>query len=134
MKTLGSIVVAGVFALVAGRSLAQHEGHDMGAGKNPQTHAKPIKKSHPMKGQTVTVNNGKYSPSTINVKAGKPVHLTFKLGANPGCGDTLVIKGYGINKKLAKGKGTMVMFTPKKSGRIAFTCGMGMYKGTIVAK
>ncbi len=83
---------------------------------------------------TVTVNNGGYSPSTINVKKGKPVHLMFKLGANPGCGDTVVLKDYKISKKLAKGKSRMVMFTPNKAGTINFTCGMGMYKGKIVVK
>ena len=134
MRTLGTLIAAaGVFAILAAPAKAGQE-HDMSKMKPGSTMKSPAKKSHAMKGQTVVVNNGKYSPSTINVKAGKPVHLTFKLGAHPGCGDTLVIKGYGIKKKLTPGKGTMVMFTPKKSGRIAFTCGMGMYKGTIVAK
>lgn len=133
MRTLGTLIAV---AMLATAALAQHEGHTDTKHK-AQPPAKHSQKSHTaMKGQhqTITVNNGKYSPSTINVKAGKPVHLVFKLGSNPGCGDKLVIKNYGIKKKLAKGKGTAVMFTPKKSGRIAFTCGMNMFKGTIVAK
>lgn len=103
MKTLGTLIAA---ALLATTALAQHEGHTDTMHK-AQTPVKHSQKSHTaMKGQhqTVTVNNGKYSPSTINVKAGKPVHLTFKLGPNPGCGDTLVIKTTGSRRSSPRAK------------------------------
>lgn len=138
MRTLGAfVVVAMIAAAIAGPSgksdpccppnlLAQHEGHKMPA----KTSKAQVKQQH----FTVTVNNMKYSPSTINVKAGKPVHLMFKLGPKAGCGDVLVIKRAGIKKQLMKGKTNAVSFTPKKPGKYPFTCGMGMMKGTIVAK
>lgn len=37
-------------------------------------------------------------------------------------------------EKLTDAKKTVVKFTPKKAGTIDFACGMGMYKGSVVAK
>ena len=80
---------------------------------------------------TVTIDGG-YKPGAISVIAGKPVELTFKLGANPGCGDVLVIKDLKFKKELHAGKAEVVKFTPKKPGEIGFECGMGMLRGKIV--
>ncbi len=114
---LGTIALAGLQAVPA--SGLQHEGH------KKQSKAAP-------KHQMILVSNGKYSPATVKVKAGKPVHLMFKLGPNPGCGNVLVIEKLKIKRNLAAGKTTAVTFTPKKPGRYPFTCGMGMFKGTII--
>ena len=110
--------VASIFslALTAGIARAQH--------------AKPA--AHLQK-RVVTINGG-YSPSRLTVKAGQPVQLTFKAGANVGCGDTIVIKDLGITRTLDKKGVAVVAFTPKKSGTLAFTCGMGMYRGQIVVQ
>jgi hypothetical protein len=80
---------------------------------------------------TVTINGG-YSPSSVKVKAGKPVELTFVAGKNLGCGNELVFKGLNIKRMLKAGEKTVVKFTPKKGQDLSFTCGMGMYKGSIV--
>lgn len=81
----------------------------------------------------VTVDGG-YSPASISVKAGIPVELTFKLGKNPGCGAAVVFPSLKIKQQIAAGKGSVIKFTPKKSGDIAFECSMGMYKGKISVK
>ena len=81
---------------------------------------------------TVKVD-GTYSPSNINVKAGKPVEITFTKGEDVGCGGTVVFSSLGITKELKTDK-TVVAFTPKKAGTIAFSCPMGMYKGSVTVK
>ena len=84
--------------------------------------------------QKITVKvDGTYSPSNITVKAGKPVEITFIKGKNVGCGGTVVFSSLGITKEL-KAEKTVVAFTPKKAGTIAFACPMGMYKGSIAVK
>lgn len=84
--------------------------------------------------QKVTVKvDGGYSPAAIAVKAGKLVQITFVKGKNVGCGDTVVFSSLGITKALKQEK-TIVTFTPKKAGTIAFACPMGMYKGSISVK
>lgn len=85
--------------------------------------------------QVATVNvDGGYHPSTIQVKKGTPVELTFKGGKNIGCGGTVVFKSLKISKEVATGKSVAIKFTPKEAGEIPFTCGMGMMKGTVIVK
>ncbi|MGI8924311.1 MAG: cupredoxin domain-containing protein [Fimbriimonadales bacterium] len=81
---------------------------------------------------TVTVNNG-FSPSTISVKAGEPVRLTFDT-IKAGCATEVVFERPEMRKALTEGQKTVVTFTPDKPGTYAFACPMGMYKGTVVAK
>ena len=79
---------------------------------------------------TVTINGG-YSPSNISVKVGQPVQLTFKRTEKSGCGGEVVIKDLKFDKSVESGQSIVFKFTPKKVGKIAFTCGMGMLHGTI---
>ncbi|CAN5341455.1 hypothetical protein BH11ARM1_BH11ARM1_15360 [soil metagenome] len=79
----------------------------------------------------VTINGG-YSPSVVQVVAGKPVELTFTRTEKSGCGGQVVIKGLNYSKAVASGKSIVVKFTPKKADDIPFTCGMGMISGKIV--
>lgn len=80
---------------------------------------------------TVTINHG-YQPSRVTVKAGRPVELTLVRKEASGCGDVVQFPGLGIKKTLKPGETTVVKFTPKKTGSIAFTCGMNMYKGQVI--
>lgn len=107
---------------------------DMKAMQHEEHHADKPVQAKVVKGvqkATITVDGG-YKPGAISVKAGKPVELTFKLGANPGCGDVLVIKELKFKKEVKPGKPEVVKFTPKKAGEIGFECGMGMLRGKIV--
>ena len=103
--------------------------------QGPQKKAAPVAASQTKAAQkvTITVANGSYSPASITVKAGKPVELTFLKGKNIGCGDTVVFPGLKITKELKAPK-TVIMFTPKKAGKLAFTCSMGMYEGSVTVK
>ncbi|MES2462688.1 MAG: cupredoxin domain-containing protein [Armatimonadota bacterium] len=82
---------------------------------------------------TVTIDHG-YQPSQVVVKAGRPVELTLHRKEASGCGDVVQFPGLGIKKTLKPGETAVVKFTPKKSGSIAFTCGMSMYKGEITVR
>lgn len=81
---------------------------------------------------TVTVANGKYSPSVIKVKKGLPVVLTFVGGDHLGCGGTVEFKS--LKQKLVVKQGTKasLKFKPEKAGEVAFACPMDMYKGKVV--
>jgi len=74
--------------------------------------AKPIEFS-------VTIEAGKFSPPTINVKQGDIVllHLT-SVGANMGIG----IDGYGINKFVPEGKNIDVQFVADAPGTFEYFC------------
>ena len=79
----------------------------------------------------ITVEGG-YEPGTIQLKAGVPVRLIFHRIETASCSEEVVIPDFGIRQKLPAHKKTAVEFTPEKPGRYAFTCGMGMLRGTLV--
>jgi plastocyanin domain-containing protein len=82
---------------------------------------------------TVVINGG-YTPSTVAVKAGRPVQLTFLRKEQSGCGEVVEFPTLGLKRTLKTGEKAVVAFTPKKAGTIPFTCGMKMYRGQVVAK
>ncbi|HRK05524.1 MAG TPA: cupredoxin domain-containing protein [Chlorobiota bacterium] len=81
--------------------------------------------------QTIVVKGG-YSPNTIHVKAGVPVHIDFDRREASACSDEVVMPDFGIHKDLEAFATTSVMFTPKEKGTFTYTCGMRMLRGTIV--
>ena len=110
------------------------------AVKDPWQSGSGAATSAPAKGakntpQRATIQiNGGYSPSSVRVKAGRPVALTLVRREKGGCGGEVVFPSLGIKRTLKSGGKTVVSFTPKKTGTITFTCGMGMYKGQVVVQ
>lgn len=101
-----------------------------------KTNHKAIKKvtaRHP-KTVRISVSKNGFSPSSISVEEGFPLTLIFTRKDKQGCGNKVVFPSLGITKTLPVGKPVTVKFTPEKSGDIAFTCGMGMYKGNILVQ
>ena len=87
-------------------------------------------------GGTVDIDvrvEGGYSPSVIEVPAGSRVRMTLDRREDNPCSDELVIPDFGIRRALPAFKTTVVEFTATP-GTHAFTCGMGMLHGSIVAK
>lgn len=82
----------------------------------------------------VTVDKNGYTPSVVEVaKAGK-VKLLFKRTSAVGCGERVVFPALGIEKDLPVGTVVAIEVEAKAGERIAFTCGMGMYKGALVVR
>ncbi|MGV8906957.1 MAG: hypothetical protein ACOH15_10185 [Acetobacterium sp.] len=82
--------------------------------------------------QTVatTLDNGIYNP--IIVQKGIPVKWTIT--ANDGdlssCNNRMLIRNYQVEKKLIVGE-NVIEFTPTESGKIVYSCWMGMVGSTI---
>ena len=125
MKTL--ITTLAFISLVSG-AFAQHD-----LSKMKMAQKMPVKTST-SKGvqKTTIVVDGGFSPSTINVKAGHPVQLTFDT-KHKACISSVNFPGMKMKKVLTDGKKTIFTFTPKK-GTYAFACPMNMMKGKVVAK
>lgn len=82
----------------------------------------------------ITVDDKGYTPAAIEVQVGKPVELTFTRKSDKTCATEVVMPDYKIKAALPLNKPVKVKFTPKKAGSIAFACGMGMFRGQIIAQ
>lgn len=78
----------------------------------------------------IVTSNG-YKPNYIRVKRGESV--TIKLSAKDAysCASAFRIPSLGISKNLQANETQSITFTPEKTGKIPFSCSMGMYRGII---
>lgn len=83
---------------------------------------------------TILVNAEGYQPTNIKLRRGVRARLTFIRKVAEGCGTEIVIPAYGINRPLPLNVPVVVSFTPTRSGRIKLTCGMDMFRGSLVVR
>lgn len=79
----------------------------------------------------ILITAGGYSPKYILVKKDQPVTLTLKSQNAYSCASAFRIPSLGISKNLQANEVEIISFTPRKVGKIIFTCSMGMYSGVI---
>ena len=82
---------------------------------------------------TVNVTASGYTPSTVEVEAGERLTVVFKRTSAQGCGQEVVFPDHDIRRSLPLNQDVEIELTPSVDESIAFTCGMGMYRGSIVA-
>ncbi len=81
----------------------------------------------------VTVSSAGFEPAAIPVKKGERVKIAFYRADAQNCAGEVVFPSLNIRKALPVGQTTIVELRPKKSGDLAFGCGMGlMMKGKLV--
>lgn len=113
--------------------------NDVAAELAPQPIAQPVAVSPPAvqpAGQRVQINvaGEGYTPSSVAAKANEPLTLVFLRTTDQSCGQRLVFPDKNIERDLPLNQPVEVTLTPTETGTIAFTCGMAMYKGTIVVQ
>jgi plastocyanin domain-containing protein len=85
--------------------------------------------------QEVAINvKGGYSPDVIEVERGKPVQLSFYRDEENSCSEEVLFPDFSVRRALPAFKTTLVELLPEKAGTYAFTCGMGMLRGSLVVK
>lgn len=70
-----------------------------------------------------------YSPNKFTIKKGVPVRWEIDAQAPNSCASSLVSAKLNVKKTLVAGK-NVIEFTPTESGKIPFSCSMGMYTGS----
>lgn len=80
---------------------------------------------------TIEINSKGYSPTYLKVKQGVPVNLTLVSKDAYNCAAAFRIPSLKIGKNVQPNTTEVLNFTPMEKGKIAFTCSMGMYTGTI---
>ena len=81
---------------------------------------------------TVALTEKGYEPTSLKLRRGIPAQVTFIRRVSATCGTQVVIPEYDIKRDLPLNEPVSVAFTPSKSGRFTFSCGMGMLRGLLV--
>jgi hypothetical protein len=82
----------------------------------------------------IIVSDEGYQPDRVTVHAGVPARLTFVRTSDKTCGAEVTIPSLDIKRALPLNEPVGIDFTPKTAGDVAFVCGMGMLRGTIVVQ
>jgi plastocyanin domain-containing protein len=83
---------------------------------------------------TVALTEKGYEPTSLKLRRGIPAQVTFIRRVAATCGTQIVIADYNIKRALRLNEPVLVEFTPKKTGTFAFTCGMGMLRGSLIIR
>jgi YHYH protein/Cupredoxin-like domain len=75
-----------------------------------------------------------YIPARVEIPANRPLTLAFTRDASPNCGSEVIFPTLGIRRTLPVGETVVVQLPAQPAGEISFGCGMGMYRGMIVAQ
>lgn len=81
---------------------------------------------------TITVSSTGYNPSNVVVLAGQPVTLNLETQGELGCTSIFLLPKLNLTADLTTGNKTLVATFPTP-GLYRYTCGMGMFSGTIEA-
>lgn len=79
----------------------------------------------------IEVHDTGYSPSSITAKAGVPTEVTMRTDGTQGCTRALVMSALGVQKVLPASGDTRIELGTLEPGLYRYTCGMGMYGGSI---
>ena len=79
----------------------------------------------------VNVGDSSYSPSSLKAKAGSPVQLVLRTNETFGCTRSIVVPKLNLQETLPETGETVLDLGTLKPGKLRFTCGMGMYSGSI---
>lgn len=77
----------------------------------------------------ITVDNGVYTPSNIEMKLGQAVKLSFLRKDPSPCAEKVIFEKLGLSLDLPVDKPVEVTINPEKSGDYVFNCQMKMYVG-----
>lgn len=77
----------------------------------------------------IRVADSGYTASSNTLKVGVPVRVKLATDRTRGCSRAFTVPEYGISKILPETGEEVVEFTPTKTGRLAYSCSMGMYTG-----
>lgn len=81
----------------------------------------------------VRVTDAGYEPDTIRLPAGRPAKIAFTRETGSPCAAAVTFPDLGVHAALPFGEDVVVELPPPEAGEHAFTCEMGMLRGTLVA-
>lgn len=139
VMTVGAVlvVVLGMSMFSQGMSLSGFQVPDLfpNGGNNAYAAGDQEKKNDTKIEDGVQIVNSTLSPGkypNINVQKGIPVKwiIDAPQGSINGCNNRMIIRDLGIEYSFKTGE-NVIEFTPEKTGKISYSCWMGMIRGSI---
>ena len=84
--------------------------------------------------QVVTVSAKGFSPARIVMPVNKPIRLVLQRLDAQNCAGRVVFAELGIDRELAPGTNVLIEIPPQQAMTLTFSCGMGMYRGSLVVR
>ncbi|WP_240157809.1 sulfite exporter TauE/SafE family protein [Pseudonocardia broussonetiae] len=135
----GLIVVAmGLFTLNGGLELAgspvaaSRVVQAFGAGE-PEPDVSAVSEQGGRQQVLITARTGSYSPASVQARAGVPTTLIVRSEGARGCVRSFLIPSRGVEEVLPAEGETRIDLGVLEPGTLRYSCGMGMYTGTITA-
>jgi plastocyanin domain-containing protein len=133
--SLKSFLLPAAAALALGAaSPAAAQGHDHGHGHAMQAPKGAIAEGTLKGGVRVfelAVTEDGFDPSRVKIKKGEKVRFVVTRKTDSTCAKEIVIKPFGIEKKLPLNEPVTVEFTPEKSGEVRYACAMDHVAGVL---
>lgn len=127
-----SITVIAAAVLISGYILLKPKGQTTLQNQNIEGLAPMVDGKQVIKTSVLAVS---YDPNYFKVKAGVPVRMEAASSGQPGCGSGAMVSklfpGGSIYLNPSAGQVAVAEFTPNAPGKYAFSCPMGMIRGTI---
>ena len=82
----------------------------------------------------ILVNDGVYTPASIEVEAGRPVTLRFLRKDPSPCAEQVLFDDLGLSAELPVGEPKDITVTPPKPDEYEFTCQMQMKRGRLIVR
>lgn len=134
-----AVLVAGLLSINAGLVLNGSSftlagfWRDVTGGSTPPAVAAPPVDPDGVQRIVIVTRSGSYTPGNVTARAGVPTELTFRTDGAFGCTRAVVLTSFGIQKVLPESGDTTFDVGTLKPGTYRYTCGMGMYGGSITA-
>ncbi len=81
---------------------------------------------------SITADDQGFTPTDVQVKKDQSVTLRFTRTSDQTCAKKVVFPSLGITKDLPLNQSVDIKLPTTKTGTVAFQCGMGMLKGSVV--
>lgn len=72
-----------------------------------------------------------YSPASVTARAGVPTEITLRTDNTQGCTRFIIMDSFGVQQSLPATGDTVIDVGKLDPGTYRYTCGMGMYSGSI---
>lgn len=128
---MGALTLNGGLELAGSSLSASRIGSAVGWGTSAASDISTVTVTGGRQEVTITADSGGYRPANVQIQSGLPTTLVLRSAGATGCIRSFVIASRGEERVLPETGDTRIVLGSLQPGRLDYSCGMGMYRGTI---